>query len=97
MTADGDARSAAAGPGPAKSGEQDGGGMRERRVRPGLRALVDEMLTQIRSAASHEDAWSPEERRRAEADLARIMEQVRAEAVASREGAVPKDFHQERS
>jgi hypothetical protein len=51
----------------------------ERRRRLALRALVEEMLTEIRSAASEED-WTPEERQRAEADLARIMDQVRREA-----------------
>jgi hypothetical protein len=51
----------------------------ERRRRLALRALVEEMLTEIRSAAS-EDSWTPEERQRAEADLARIMDQVRREA-----------------
>jgi hypothetical protein len=51
----------------------------ERRRKLALRALVEEMLTGIRSAAS-EDDWTPEERQRAEADLARIMDQVRREA-----------------
>jgi hypothetical protein len=51
----------------------------ERRRRLALRALVEEMLSGIRSAAS-EDDWTPEERARAEADLARIMDQVRREA-----------------
>jgi hypothetical protein len=51
----------------------------ERRRRLALRALVEEMLTEIRSAAS-DDSWTPEERQRAEADLARIMDQVRREA-----------------
>ena len=53
----------------------------ERRRRVALRALVEEMLTEIRSAASAaEENWTPEERQRAEADLARIMDQVRREA-----------------
>jgi hypothetical protein len=53
----------------------------ERRKRLALRALVEEMLNEIRSAASAADEdWTPEERRRAEADLARIMDQVRREA-----------------
>jgi hypothetical protein len=51
----------------------------ERRRRLALRALVEEMLSGIRSAAAEED-WTPEERSRAEADLARIMDQVRREA-----------------
>lgn len=53
----------------------------ERRIDSALRALVDDMMTQIRLAASHSD-WTPEERARAEADLARIMDQVRQEALA---------------
>lgn len=53
----------------------------ERRRRLALRALVEEMLTEIRSAAgADEENWTPEERARAEADLARIMDQVRREA-----------------
>jgi hypothetical protein len=54
----------------------------DRRRRLALRALVEEMLTEIRSAASDE-SWTPEERQRAEADLARIMDQVRREAFRS--------------
>ncbi len=53
---------------------------RERRVPGALRTLVDDMMDQIRLAASHGD-WTAEERARAEADLARIMEQVRQEAL----------------
>ena len=53
----------------------------ERRKRLALRALVEEMLNEIRSAAgANEEDWTPEERQRAEADLARIMDQVRREA-----------------
>ncbi len=53
----------------------------ERRRRLALRALVEEMLTEIRTAAgANEENWTPEERERAEADLARIMDQVRREA-----------------
>ena len=52
----------------------------ERRRRLALRALVEEMLNEIRSAAGGNDGWTPEERARAEADLARIMDQVRREA-----------------
>jgi hypothetical protein len=52
----------------------------ERRRRLALRALVEEMLNEIRSAAGGGDEWTPEERARAEADLARIMDQVRREA-----------------
>jgi hypothetical protein len=52
----------------------------ERRKRLALRALVEEMLNEIRSAAGANEEWTPEERSRAEADLARIMDQVRREA-----------------
>ncbi|MFN2563910.1 MAG: hypothetical protein ABR499_02705 [Gemmatimonadaceae bacterium] len=52
----------------------------ERRKRLALRALVEEMLNEIRSAAGGNEDWTPEERSRAEADLARIMDQVRREA-----------------
>ena len=53
----------------------------ERRRRQALRALIDEMLIEIRQAASREN-WTAESRARAESDLARIMEQVRREALA---------------
>lgn len=52
----------------------------ERRSKAGLRALIDEMMTQLR-AASNQDVWTPEARARAESDLERIMETVRREAV----------------
>ena len=52
----------------------------ERRRRLALRALVEEMLNEIRSVAGGNEDWTPEERARAEADLARIMDQVRREA-----------------
>ncbi len=52
----------------------------ERRKRLALRALVAEMLNEIRSAAGGKEDWTPDERSRAEADLARIMDQVRREA-----------------
>lgn len=54
--------------------------LKEQRRRLALRALVDEMLAQIR-ATSDADGWSDDERERAEADLARIMSKVRAEAM----------------
>ena len=54
----------------------------ERRRRVALRRLVDEMLTEIRAAANA-DNWTAEARQQAEADLARIMEQVRREALSN--------------
>jgi hypothetical protein len=52
----------------------------ERRKRVALRRLIDEMLAEIRAAASEEN-WTPDARAQAEADLARIMDQVRQEAI----------------
>ncbi|HEU4629940.1 MAG TPA: hypothetical protein VFS08_09335 [Gemmatimonadaceae bacterium] len=52
----------------------------ERRSRAGLRLLIEEMMMQLRTAAHH-DTWTVEERARAEADLARIMAQVRDAAL----------------
>lgn len=52
----------------------------DRRARDGLRKLIDEMMAQLRDASKH-DAWTPEERARAEEDLRRIMESVRQEAM----------------
>lgn len=52
----------------------------ERRKRVALRRLIDEMLAEIRAAAN-EDNWTSDARAQAEADLARIMDQVRREAM----------------
>lgn len=52
----------------------------ERRKRVALRRLVDEMLAEIRAAANEEN-WTASAREQAEADLARIMDQVRKEAI----------------
>lgn len=52
----------------------------ERRSNAGLRALIDEMMTQLR-AASNQDVWTPEARAQAEMDLERIMSTVRQRAV----------------
>jgi ribosome recycling factor len=52
----------------------------EKRKRLALRSLVDEMLAQIRATSSSE-SWTPDDRRRAEEDLERIMNQVRTEAM----------------
>jgi hypothetical protein len=54
----------------------------ERRRNAALRALVDEMLSQVRGAQREGEAWSPEERAAAEAALARIMSRVRSAAVS---------------
>jgi hypothetical protein len=52
----------------------------ERRKRVALRRLIDEMLAEIRAAAN-EDNWTADARAQAESDLARIMDQVRQEAM----------------
>jgi hypothetical protein len=54
-----------------------------RRTNLVFRQLIDEMLKQLRDTSTT-DAWTPEERARAEADLARIMESVRREALRDR-------------
>ncbi|MCU0636813.1 MAG: hypothetical protein MUE41_18235 [Gemmatimonadaceae bacterium] len=51
------------------------------RTRHHLRELIDEMMASIRVAANA-DLWTAEERARSEAELARIMEQVRREVHA---------------
>ncbi|NUQ19593.1 MAG: hypothetical protein HOQ09_01400 [Gemmatimonadaceae bacterium] len=53
---------------------------RERRLRPRFRALIDEMMEQIRRVAREGD-WNGDSRARAEADLERIMSQVRRAAM----------------
>ena len=50
-----------------------------------LRRLIDEMLAEIRAAAN-EDNWTADARAQAEADLARIMDQVRREAMRAEPG-----------
>ena len=52
----------------------------ERRQNARLRVLVDEMLKSIRESQRRDD-WTDTERERAEADLERIMAQVRRAAV----------------
>jgi hypothetical protein len=55
----------------------------ERRRNPHLREMVDELLATIRVAANR-DLWSTEERAQCEADMARIMENVRQQALGGR-------------
>ena len=52
----------------------------DRRKRVALRRLIDEMLAEIRAAANEEN-WTDDARAQAESDLARIMDQVRQEAM----------------
>ncbi len=56
------------------------GATADRRKRVALRRLIDEMLAEIRAAASEEN-WTITARAQAESDLARIMDQVRHEAM----------------
>lgn len=59
--------------------------VQERRRDPLFRSLIDEMLEQIRELRSHAGPMPVEERARVEADLERIMAQVRQAALHSRE------------
>lgn len=67
-------------PAPAPMGDQASQSGAERRQHHRLRELVDEMLVSVRHAVNRE-LWTPEERRQAEADLERVMNDVRLEAV----------------
>ena len=69
--------------------DDDTSPVQDRRVQTGLRALIDEMMQQVRAAAAH-DSWTPEERARAEADLARIMGRVRDRALDADAAAPPE-------
>ncbi|HEX5436232.1 MAG TPA: hypothetical protein VFW98_03680 [Gemmatimonadaceae bacterium] len=57
----------------------------ERRSNLVLRALVGEMLAQVRALSRRTAAWTPEERAQAEAELDTIMAHVRREAMRGRE------------
>ena len=50
---------------------------RERRRNHALRALIEEMLDEVREATRHHEALTAEERESAEAELALIMTRVR--------------------
>ena len=52
----------------------------ERRKRVALRRLIEEMLAEIRTAANEEN-WTADASAQAKSDLARIMDQVRREAM----------------
>jgi hypothetical protein len=54
---------------------------REQRKNEALRALINEMMLQVRDATHNAGAWTPEERARAEAELSAIMTRVRGEAL----------------
>ena len=57
----------------------------DRRRDPLFRSLIDEMMQQIRELRAHAGPWPPDERAQVEADLERIMEQVRNAALKSGE------------
>jgi ribosome recycling factor len=61
----------------------------DRRKRVALRRLIDEMLAEIRAAANEEN-WTADARAQAESDLARIMDQVRREAMRAEPKAKAK-------
>lgn len=65
------------------SGQQ--GHVPERRRDPLFRSLIDDMIQQIRELRAHAGPWPPDERARVEADLERIMAQVRNAALRSGE------------
>ncbi len=58
----------------------------ERRENHLFRSLIDDMMEQFRELRSHAGPWSADERARAEADLERIMSQVRNEAFRHHSG-----------
>jgi hypothetical protein len=57
-----------------------GGGGDERRKNSLLRLLIDDMLEHVREVNKMASVWTPEEREKAEAELDRIMSQVRGAA-----------------
>ena len=57
---------------------------REQRRNDALRALLDELLHEVREVNRHSARWTPDERARAEADLEAIMLRVRASAFDNR-------------
>jgi hypothetical protein len=52
----------------------------ERRTNLLLRTLITELMEQVREVQRHSGPWPAEERARLEADLERIMSQVRDQA-----------------
>lgn len=53
----------------------------DRRRDPLFRSLIDEMMQQLRELRAHAGPWPNDERARIEADLERIMAQVRNAAL----------------
>ena len=65
-------------PGAGKTPGHDGP---DRRRDPLFRSLIDEMMLQIRELRAHAGPWPADERASVEADLERIMAQVRNAAL----------------
>jgi hypothetical protein len=78
MPADGESKA----PEPVRAANRQGP---DRRRDPLFRSLIDEMMQQIRELRAHAGPWPPDERERVEADLERIMAQVRNAALKSGE------------
>jgi hypothetical protein len=76
MPADGESKAPATGRPPGQS---------DRRRDPLFRSLIDEMMQQIRELRAHAGPWPTQEREQVEADLDRIMAQVRNAALRSGE------------
>jgi hypothetical protein len=76
MPADGESKVPGSGPPPDQP---------DRRRDPLFRSLIDDMMQQIRELRAHAGPWPDEERQRVEADLDRIMAQVRNAALRSGE------------
>ena len=57
----------------------------DRRRDPLFRSLIDEMMQQLRELKAHAGPWPADERAKVEADLERIMAQVRNAALKSGE------------
>ena len=66
-------------------GSSQQGHVPERRRDPLFRSLIDDMMQQIRELRAHAGPWPPDERAEVEADLERIMAQVRNAALRSGE------------
>ena len=66
---------------PADGPSSSGAATPDRRRDPLFRSLIDEMMQQLRELRAHAGPWPTEERTRIEADLERIMAQVRNAAL----------------
>lgn len=69
-------------------------GPTERRRNVALRALIEEMLGQVRAMHGHAALWRPAERAQAEAALAAVMERIRTQAAEAGPTPPPTDSSQ---